>query len=150
MKRLAIFLLAIAVAAPAFAWGSKKDKEIDAWVATLPPPNTDFGKYPEDYESIVKSYFASRLKDPDSAKYSNFRIKQGYKIVDAPNMVAKFGYVVCVDINAKNSYGAFTGNTLAWLLIRDDNVVAGAMSGSSDFTEKVTFLSAMKHGGCTQ
>ncbi|MDR5772865.1 MULTISPECIES: hypothetical protein [unclassified Caballeronia] len=36
---------------------------------------------------------------------------------------AVYGYLVCTDINAKNSYGGYTGAKRRWFLIRNGAVV---------------------------
>ncbi|MFT4255965.1 MAG: hypothetical protein QM599_03260 [Pseudoxanthomonas sp.] len=151
MKRIVLLLMVLAMSAPAFAaWESKKDKEINAWVATLPPPDADFGPYPDDYEKLVQSHFSEQLKDPDSAKFSDFRIKKSYVLISAPNKQAQFGYAVCVNINAKNSYGAYAGKTLTWAFIRDNAIVRSAMAESTDFNSKLDMAGVYTRGDCAQ
>jgi hypothetical protein len=67
---------------------------------------------------------AEQLKDPESARYSKFRpLAKDLKIVNAKTRNATLGYSTCVDINAKNSYGGYTGAKRYWFLIRDGKVV---------------------------
>ena len=90
--------------------GKAEAAAADAWVKTLPEPGADHGPFPEDYEEIVRSHFADLLKDPDSARYSDFRgPKPNFLIVNKFEQSTKYGYVVCVHINTKNSYGGYTG-----------------------------------------
>lgn len=95
-----------------------------AWISSLLKSKDSYGAYPNDYQNIVKSYMSQQLKDPDSAKYLNFREPKKYlKIVNVKNRVAILGYSTCVDINAKNSYGGYTGSKRYWFFIRDGNIV---------------------------
>ena len=87
----------------------------------------DYGTFPTNYKEIVKQYFDLFLKDPESAKYQfgpeptkaytrNAIIPSGAQPVD-------FGYVVYVIVNAKNSYGGYTGGQAYRLLIRNGRVI---------------------------
>lgn len=87
----------------------------------------DYGEYPTTYKEIVKQYFDLSLKDPESARYQfgpeptkaytrNAIIPNGAQPVD-------FGYVVYVSVNAKNSYGGYTGGQVYRLLIRNGRVI---------------------------
>jgi len=58
---------------------------------------------------VTKKIVASTLKDPDSAKFLNLRMVNYYG-----------GKLVCGNINAKNSYGGYTGYT---------RFVAGVLGG---------------------
>ena len=58
---------------------------------------------------LVELAIKSRLKDPYSARFS---FRQPYKgwIIDAGNCQVAYGYVFTVYVNAKNSYGGYTGD----------------------------------------
>lgn len=74
--------------------------------------NGDYGPPPpSNYQEVIKELFYGVLKDPESARY---RFQEPYKgwITKAPIMgggVDRFGWFVKVGINAKNSYGGYTG-----------------------------------------
>ena len=92
-----------------------------AWKESLPDPNADYGAHPENYEAIVKKLFSGLLKDPYSAEYSwvvkptkSYRLPKTHAAFEK---LAAHGYAVCVNVNAKNSYGGYTGNSLYWILI---------------------------------
>ena len=103
MKKFAILLTGLLAAGAALA-GSKQGKAEDAWRATLPEPNADYGTLPNDHESIVKTFYGDILKDPDSAKYSDFiGPRQNYRILSLKERSVQYGYVVCFRINSKNS-----------------------------------------------
>jgi hypothetical protein len=89
-----------------------------------PTDGVDYGKYPTDYEAIVKSWFDTKLKDPDSAKYKSIsKPRKEHAIVNQFRKEAVYGYSVCATVNAKNSYGGYTGYTTQWFLIRDGSIV---------------------------
>lgn len=69
-----------------------------------------FGKKPSHQESmlLVKTWMKYTLKDPDSAK---IEIGAPYKSTCLPSGINQllFCWSVPVDVNGKNSYGAYTG-----------------------------------------
>ncbi|EFL80900.1 hypothetical protein [Actinobacillus pleuropneumoniae] len=112
----------------------RKAKEIDVADAkfrqTLPKPNADYGKYPKDYKVLIKNYMNKQLKDPDSAKYSEFskprkehviyKAKSGIPLTEGD---VYYGYSSCVQVNAKNSYGGYTGNQAYWFFFYNNEVM---------------------------
>lgn len=124
MRRTAtLFVMAgIVLGLPAYA--GKADREIDAWKKTLPAPDADYGPFPGDFEQIIKTYLAKSLKDPESARYSEFsKPRKEHAITNARQKLAVYGYSACVLVNAKNSYGGYTGDQQYWFLIRNGEVV---------------------------
>lgn len=101
-----------------------KNKETKIWKKTLPAANADYGSYPNDYELLIKRYFSKNLKDPESARYSDFSkpIKRHF-IRDENAKDVVYGYSVCVSVNAKNSYGGYTGVHDYWFFVRNGEVV---------------------------
>jgi hypothetical protein len=81
----------------------------------------DYGSYPEDYQQAVKDYMNGILIDPDSARYSNWKGPSKGSVKDSFAGYV-FGYRVCVDINAKNSFGGYTGNQRSFFIVRDGKV----------------------------
>lgn len=63
-----------------------------------------YEQLPTDYQEQIKSTIELRLKDPDSAKYRFFTPKKSYT-----ESSRHFAYTVPVGVNAKNSYGGYTG-----------------------------------------
>ncbi|WP_250492800.1 hypothetical protein [Caballeronia sp. GAWG1-1] len=106
----------------------KNTAQLDAgraqWAATLPEPDADYGEYPSNCQDIIKAAMAKTLKDPESARYGDFSTPTKDQAIE--NMTehrAVYGYLVCTDINAKNSYGGYTGAKRRWFLIRNGAVV---------------------------
>lgn len=75
-------------------------------------------------ENAAKSFFNTRLKDPESARYSFSSIYKGYipgSRIQGRNLEA--GYLLDVNVNAKNSYGGYVGAKPYKVLIRNGQVV---------------------------
>ena len=83
----------------------------------------DFGSFPSSYESIVRGYYASTLKDPDSAIFKTFSQPKQYWLGNRANPVGLYGYLVCATVNAKNSYGGYVGYKTDGFLIRNNLIV---------------------------
>lgn len=90
-----------------------------------------YGTYPENYKEIVMSYASRQLKDPDSATYTFMGAPQKGHVYIWRGLVGglltghvlEFGYKGDVGINAKNSYGGYTGMQRHYYIIRDNQVV---------------------------
>jgi hypothetical protein len=93
----------------------------------------DYGAFPADYKELVQNYMNGVLKDPESARYEY--LKGPTPIWTAGLMRKKqFGYGVCVHINAKNSFGGYTGRSLFFFLIYNGSIVR-TVGGSDQFDE---------------
>lgn len=88
------------------------------------PIGQDYGRYPTNYEEIVKPWYQTHLKDPDSAKFVSFsKPRKENAVINVDKKEAAYGYSTCVSVNAKNSYGGYTGAQTTWFLIRNDQIV---------------------------
>lgn len=81
----------------------------------------DYGNPPADYKLKIKSWLESNLKDPESAKVSEPTALR--KEVAFENKQAIFGYTTCMGINAKNSYGGYTGIKGYWFFFHKGRIV---------------------------
>lgn len=102
-------------------YNQKKDFEKQQLIASLPPApsetqikNTKISDLPKDLKEIIGrgyKYSLAPLKDPDSAIYDFYATpKKGYvQILDYANGEPIFGWLVPYSLNAKNSYGGYTG-----------------------------------------
>lgn len=89
--------------------------------------NKDFGEYPENYKEVIKLYYSVRLKDPESARYEwpeepfkGFYIEGGFK-----NPI--YGYICPVGINAKNSFGGYTGMKMRIFIMKGNELLASGL-----------------------
>lgn len=89
--------------------------------------NADYGEWMDSAASdrAVQQFLNGRLKDPMSAIVQCQQPYQGY-LRDPPIMGAKphFGYVVECQVNAKNSFGGYTGAKRYAFVLRNGAVVA--------------------------
>jgi len=82
-----------------------------AGCATAPPPSTDYGVPPTNYEAKITRNINSVLRDPDSARYRFGEPAKGFKYGDFHAAVTWTGYFVLFEVNGKNAYGGYTGYT---------------------------------------
>lgn len=107
---------------------------------TMPPSpevmaKADYGAYPTTYRSIISSYMELILKDASSAKYRY--IKEPSKSW-SDNL---FGYSVCVHLNARNSFGGYTGFKLHYFMIKNNRVI-------NHFTQKAQRAGTVTYNMC--
>jgi hypothetical protein len=89
---------------------------------TMPKPeelaSADFGQFPTTYQQVIQNYMSENLKDPDSATYRFEAPRKGFSQDGwAVGGRKYFGYVVAAHINAKNSFGGYTGAQLYYFLL---------------------------------
>lgn len=74
--------------------------------------NADYGKPINQHEAegLARTWFNSTLKDPFSAQYNFSQASQGYYVTPVIEGAKRyFGYQMKVNVNAKNSFGAYGG-----------------------------------------
>lgn len=75
--------------------------------------SANYGTLPGDYKEQIKSYLSTRLKDPYSAKYDFIEPYKGYSQDgqwSSTGGAINFGWIIPVYVNAKNSFGGYTGS----------------------------------------
>ncbi len=65
-----------------------------------------YGKQPKNYETVFKKILKENLKDPDSAKFRNI---QKPKKFWGKSLTIRNSWLVCGEVNSKNSYGGYSG-----------------------------------------
>lgn len=118
LATLIVFLMAFGCAAVPTMTAPKKPTSEE--IATA-----DYGSPPIDYKSQIKSYFSQKLKDPESARYGQMtEPRKGYVLVRDRGVLSNiFCYEVMVFINAKNSYGGYTGEKPYLFFFRDGKII---------------------------
>lgn len=99
----------------------KRDAEFTESVRNINLETADVGSKPTEYQSLVESAIRDQLKDPDSAKFSGFTAPRKEVMVEQRDFI--YGYSTCVFVNAKNSYGGYTGKQLYWAFIRNNKIL---------------------------
>ena len=94
--------------------------------ATAPPPqDVDYGAPPAHYMDAVHRYLDEILKDPSTAQYRELSAPfKGY--VQAGLLYGgrrTYGWMVNVEVNAKNSYGGYVGFRTYSFLFRGEQLV---------------------------
>ena len=80
------------------------------------------GPHPTNYRAAVKRYIEKTFFDPYSLRSVRLSIpREGH-------IFFQQGWIVCLEANAKNRFGAYTGLRRTALLIRNDEVI-GSSSG---------------------
>ena len=120
MQRIAALAAVTTLLAGCATQAQKADEAFDAYKATLPEPNANYGSYPSDYQALIKAYMAKTLKDPESARYAEFSTPRKEHAI--ANRRAIYGYSSCVQVNAKNSYGGYTGNQQFWFFFQNGQI----------------------------
>lgn len=118
---LTVALIAVSGCATAPPQISSTQPNSKSIAAQVDMANADFGPSPKDYEALIRQWAAASLKDPESARYG--RISRPRKEWMVENLKPYYGYSVCADINAKNSYGGYTGAQTFWFMFRDGRIV---------------------------
>jgi len=78
----------------------------------------------EQAQGAIKTYVNSALKDPYSAHLGTYVVGncEGRMIGLINGGGYKYGWVILADVNAKNSYGGYTGSQTHELLYNNGNV----------------------------
>jgi hypothetical protein len=91
--------------------------------------NANYGSYPAAYKAIVKAFYGSLLKDPDSTRYQSIsppvRSWWGDLIFGV-----KYGYRVCVTVSAKDPHGGYVGYKTDALMINNGRVIDYVSNGN--------------------
>jgi len=98
--------------------------------------SADYGRVmlQDECELQVKNIMGNSLKDPNSASYSFSNcIKMGFGSIPIMGIPKQFGYGVTVGINAKNSFGAYTGKKQYQFLFKNGSVIRKTKPGSDGY-----------------
>lgn len=105
--------------------------------------NADYGKYQslDDCKRIAEKIIRGELKDPNSAIFRHGSCYEGYwGNVPVLGMEAVFGYVQKGTVNAKNSYGGYTGARSYTVLIRNGFVARYCMSDNDGLCMPIEYF----------
>ena len=87
-------------------------------------PQADYGTPPPaNYPQIVKSAIGSQLKDADSAQYDIAEPAKGY-VKGNGIQATTYGYLVAADVNARNSFGGYTGGKRWYVFFDGSDITA--------------------------
>lgn len=118
--------------------------------AATPAADADYGTTPKDVSAQFKKYLEPLLKDPYSAQWSEAtppkkeyiftETNSGYTFY--PHITPEYGYSACITVNAKNSYGGYTGNKTYWAFFKNGiiNKVAEAYPGEGKHISELDII----------
>ncbi|ALX95248.1 hypothetical protein [Serratia fonticola] len=96
--------------------------------------SANYGELPASYKEDIQNNISAELKDPFSASYKFGAPKKAYLqggLVE--NFKMYYGWVVPVSVNAKNSYGAYTGFKTRQYMFIDGVMVDATLKFSSGY-----------------
>ena len=100
----------------------------------VPPETASYGQMPVAYEASVRAAMENYLKDPASAIYrfgKPVRAYSNYGWAEAHGAQVEWtGYLVKVEVNAKNSFGGYVGYQ-PYLVLFKDNAVFRVLPGDT-------------------
>jgi hypothetical protein len=83
--------------------------------------SADYGAYPNDYKHTIDILLRAKLKDPDSAKITFLtEPRKGWE----GRQSIKYGWAVCVGVNARNSDGGYSGDKIYYFLLRGETLAS--------------------------
>lgn len=97
-----------------------------------PSPTANFGSPPVNPEAAVRDYFEKNLKDPESARYKLSKPVKAYNNTGLAygGGVVWTGYLVDVEVNAKNSFGGYVGYK-PYMVLFTGNDITRVIEGNS-------------------
>lgn len=113
MRHIAAF---IAAALAAGCAQIRPPTDAEAAAADYGPPMSQ-----AEAERAVRTYLAGYLRDPGSAQLSAWSAPTTYWF--GTRDTSTYGYLVCVNLNAKNAFGAYVGAQRDGFLLRSGAVV---------------------------
>lgn len=117
MHKTFLGLIAIALAGCASPGGGLT-------TASAPAPKTIQEPYPTEWRHKVAAFVKANWKDPASIRDAELAAPVVEIIPANLNIAFAPRWVVCVSLNAKNSFGGYTGKTMHQVLMRDNRVLA--------------------------
>lgn len=97
---------------------------------------SDFGPLPADHGAVFAGYLAGHLKDPYSAQVTHYAGPA--KFVGSTGFsfnVKGYGWASCYAVNAKNSFGGYTGARAYLAVIRNGRIVEVARAGETIYID---------------
>lgn len=83
----------------------------------------DYGRLEDSYRTSIMRHMETKLYDAESARYLwDHEPVRGYAYVNGSVDPPQFGYLVEVQVNAKNRLGGYVGYQAMSFLVRDTSV----------------------------
>ena len=83
----------------------------------------DYGEKPTLYKKVIEDYVKSGLIDPESAQLTNYSApKKDWLGDNEIGGKTYIGWLVCVDVNAKNKYGGYVGRKMYSFIFKGNEI----------------------------
>ena len=91
----------------------------------------NYGEKPTQYKQKIEAYVKSSLFDPESAQFTNYSApkKDWLSKFEGFGGVKYFGWLVCVDVNAKNHYGGYVGRERNFFIFQGNEITYAQTNG---------------------
>ena len=96
------------------------------------PTDAEYGFPPEDVRAVISSHLRAHLKDPYSAQVDSIRGPGKVYVRNGLLVPNSWGWGICFNLNAKNSYGGYTGAHVYTLLYRSGTVIQWAQNDTDN------------------
>lgn len=84
--------------------------------------SVEHGEFPNNFSEIVKSHYRTIVKEPESIRFNVIHAPMAFLMSDGFPQ-AKYGYLVCADLNFKDSSGKYTGHHTDGLFIYNGHII---------------------------
>ncbi|WP_080783232.1 hypothetical protein [Klebsiella variicola] len=102
--------------------------------------SADYGVLPDNYQQQIKDWWGRMLKDPYSAQYTfGTPEKAWFKdgILAESGGAMRYGWLIPITINAKNSYGGYTGAEAHTIFYSHGKIDSADAQVNAGYTGKV-------------
>ncbi|AMO82119.1 MULTISPECIES: lipoprotein [Hafniaceae] len=100
--------------------------------------SANYGQLPSDYKEMIQNDISYALKDPDSAKYEFGEPRKAYLQGGiAENFKMYYGWVIPVSVNAKNSYGGYTGFKKRYYMFSNGQIFDATLKFNSGYAKPI-------------
>ena len=96
--------------------------------------NADYGEKPTQYKEQIETYVKAILIDPESVQFTDYSTpkKDWLSKFSGLGSIKYYGWLVCVDVNAKNRYGGYAGRKTYYFIFQGNNITHAKTDGYPD------------------
>jgi len=97
--------------------------------------SADFGPFPMEHSAVFAAHLDATLKDPTSAQVRHYGGPATYAKPASLFADPVYGWGTCYTVNAKNSFGGYTGAKAYLAVIRNGQLIHVMVSGGDIYTD---------------
>ncbi|WP_142890244.1 hypothetical protein [Klebsiella variicola] len=102
--------------------------------------SADYGALPDNYQQQVKDWWGGMLKDPYSAQYTFGNPEKAWfkdGILAESGGAIRYGWLVPITVNAKNSFGGYTGAESHTVFYSHGKIVSADAQMNAGYTGRI-------------